>query len=143
LVAWHFNLTSQEIDSIPVNEVLTQSYNVIITDSHNATATQTVSVSIGGQGGDHFVFDFNTRLGADTIVNFNTSADTIDLEGYAAVSTHDQLVATLASNGADATHGDAVINLGNGDSITVVGVTQEYLQQHVDSLIHVHPLIVG
>ena len=35
-------------------------------------------------------------------------------------------------------HGNAVIDLGHSDSITIPGVTASYLQAHVESLVHLH-----
>ncbi len=137
-MAWHYNLSGLDLDHIPLNTVVTQSYDVAIADNHAASATQVVSVSIGGAGGDNFVFNFNDHRGADTILNFNPATDTIELDGFSGVGTHNQLLAALGSNGADSTHGDATINLGNHDSITVVGVTQDYLQQHLDALVHLN-----
>ena len=34
--------------------------------------------------------------------------------------------------------GDAVIELGHGDSITIPGVSTSYMQQHLQSLMHLH-----
>ncbi len=99
-------------------------------------AMQTISASIGGPNNDNFIFSTNTHFGAETIANFNTAADTIELDGYNTI-THDDLVAAITSNGVDASHGDAVITLGHGDSITVANVTASYLQQHLN-LIHLN-----
>jgi hypothetical protein len=111
---------------------------VTLTDNHGASATQTISVSIGGPSGDTFVFDAGNHRGADTITNFNKAADVIDLENYATITDHNSLVAALGSTGADSTHGDATINLGHGDSVQVADVTQDYLQQHYQTLVHVN-----
>jgi hypothetical protein len=35
-------------------------------------------------------------------------------------------------------HGYAVIELGHNDSITVPGMTANYLQAHLQSLVHLH-----
>ena len=133
--AWRFSLTGTQTDDILSNGAATQSYNVTIADSHNASVVQKVSISFGSNADDTFNFNFATHLGADTILNFDTSEDTIVLEGYGAINDMEDLLAALGSNGVDADHGDAVINLGNGDSITVAGVTQSYMAQHLD-LVH-------
>ena len=88
----------------------------------------------GGQGSDTFVF--TPTFGHDTIADFNVTADHIELDDTA-ITNNTELFNAISSSGADATHGDAVINLGGGDSITVTGVTQDYLQQHL-SLIQLH-----
>ena len=79
---------------------------------------------------------FTPTFGHDTIADFNVSADHIELDDTA-ITNNTELFNAISSNGIDATHGDAVINLGGGDSITVTGVTQDYLQQHL-SLIQLH-----
>ena len=88
------------------------------------------SVSVGGPGNDNFVFQ--PGIGADTVANFNPQADTIELDHFANVQNVQQLAALI---GTDA-HGDAVIELGHSDSITLPGVTQSYLQAHLQSLVH-------
>jgi hypothetical protein len=35
-------------------------------------------------------------------------------------------------------HGDAVIELGHNDSITLPGMAASYLQAHLQSLVHLH-----
>ena len=110
----------------------------LITDPPVSTmpTAQTISVSIGGPGGDNFVFSANEHFGADTIANFHPESDTIELDGYNAIDVA-HLTAAITSNGIDASHGDAVINLGHGDSITVANMTESYLQQHLN-LIHLN-----
>ena len=91
---------------------------------------QTGSVTYVGPGNDNFVFQPSIR--ADTIANFNRQADTIELDHFANIQNVQQLAALI---GTDA-HGDAVIELGHNDSITLPGVTQSYLQAHLQSLAH-------
>ena len=103
----------------------------LITDPPAPNSSKT-SVSIGGPGNDTFVF--KPDIGADTIVNFNPQADTIELDHFANVHNVQQLAAAIT---ADA-HGDAMIALGHGDSIDIPGVTPSYLQAHLQSLVHLH-----
>ena len=86
-------------------ETLTQSYNVQVTDAQRPAdnVNQTVSVSIGGPGNDNFVFA--PGVGADTIINFNPTADTIELDHFANLQNTQQLAALIATDA----HGDAVI----------------------------------
>ena len=102
----------------------------------SAPVTQLMSVFVGGPGNDNFVFNVDQHLGASIISNFNTVADSIELDGYNSIN-NANIAAAITSNGADALHGDAVINLGHGDSVTVVGVTESYMQQHLN-LIHLN-----
>ncbi len=105
-VEWHFSLDGNQ--ALASHQTLTQSYDVTVADNHGASAMQSISVSIGGPGGDSFVFDSSTHLGADTIMNFNKAADIIDLDNYASITDHASLLAALSSTGADSTHGDAI-----------------------------------
>ena len=103
----------------------------LITDPPATRASNpSPSVSVGGPGNDNFVF--HPGIGADTVANFNPQDDTIELDHFANVQNVQQLAALI---GTDA-HGDAVIELGHNDSITLPGVTQSYLQAHLQSLVH-------
>jgi hypothetical protein len=68
-------------------------------------------------------------MGADIIVNFDPQQDTIELEHLASAQTTQQLQSLVTSD----THGDAVINLGHNDSITVAGETPTQLQQLIQA----------
>jgi hypothetical protein len=104
-----------------------------VTDTYTAAASATAtSVSIGGPGNDTFVFA--PGVGVDTVVNFNAQSDTIELDHFAVAQTMQQLASLVTTD----THGDAVIELGHNDSITIPGVTATYLQQHLSSLVHLH-----
>ncbi len=104
---------------------MTQSYGVSVTDAQNPTmnVSQTVSVSIGGPGNDNFVF--HPGVGLDTIVNFNPQHDTIELDHFANIQSMQQLESLITTDA----HGDAVIELGHHDSITIANVTATQLQQ--------------
>ena len=103
----------------------------IITDPP-ATNSSNMSVSVGGASNDTFVF--KPGMGADTIVNFNPQADTIELDHFANVQNAQALAAVVTTD----VHGDAVVELGHGDSITIPGMTPSYLQAHLQSLVHLH-----
>jgi hypothetical protein len=132
-VGWTFDLGNDQINLAP-GQTLTQSYDVAVTDAQNPamSVNQTVSVSIGGPGNDNFVFA--PGVGADTIVNFNPTADTIELDNFANVQNVQQLASLITTDA----HGDAVIELGHNDSITIPGVTANYLQAHLANLVHLH-----
>jgi hypothetical protein len=106
-----------------------------IGDQSGASTGGAISTAGGDAPVEGDTFHFAPGIGAVTVSHFNVASDTIVLEGYDFVANYDDLFTALESNG-DAFHGDAVIDLGNGDSITVAGVSQSYLQQHLD-LVHV------
>jgi hypothetical protein len=132
-VGFEFNLGNDQINLAP-EKTLTQSYVVAVTDPQNLAVNmeQTISISIGGPGNDNFVFA--PGVGADTIVNFNPQADTIQLNNFANIQNVQQLASLITTD----IHGDAVIELGHNDSITIPGVTANYLQAHLQSLVHLH-----
>jgi hypothetical protein len=132
-VEWHFDLGNDQINFAP-GQTVTQSYEISVTDAQNSAASvdQTVSVSIGGPGNDNFVFQ--PGIGADTIVNFNPQADTIELNHFANVQTINELASLITTDA----HVDAVIDLGHNDSIILPGMTASYLQAHLQSLVHLN-----
>ena len=102
--------------------------------SPNPTVTDSAAAAVAASD----TFHFAPGEGANTIANFNVGSDVIELDGFN-LATVDQLLAALGTTGADARHGDAIIDLGHGDSVTVAGVTQDYLQQHLN-LVHLGAL---
>src|SRR6202034_649559 len=112
-VGFDFTANNDQID-LKSGEVMTQSYNVALSDAHTATQStaQTVSVTIGGLGNDNFVFA--PGIGVDAVTNFNPQQDTIELDHFANPQTVQELQALVSSD----VHGDALINLGHNDSIT-------------------------
>ncbi len=132
-VGFEFNLGNDQINLGP-GQVLTQSYAVALTNPQNPAVNveQTISISIGGPGHDNFVFA--PGVGADTIVNFNPQVDTIELDNFANIPNVQQLASLITTD----THGNAMIELGHNDSVTVPGMTASYLQAHLQSLVHLH-----
>jgi hypothetical protein len=96
-----------------------------------SSSTNSGSVLIGGPGNDTFVF--HPGMGAETISNF-APQDTIELDQFANVQNLQQLASDITSNA----HGDALIELGHGDSLTVAGMTAAQLQAHLQSFVHLH-----
>jgi hypothetical protein len=88
---------------------------------------QNASVAIGGPNGDHFVF--TPGIGSETVTNFNMQQDTIELDQFVNAQTVQELQSLITND----VHGDAVINLGNHDSITLPGVSADQLQQVVQA----------
>jgi hypothetical protein len=75
----------------------------------------------GAGGNDLFVFA--QSIGHDDIYNFNAASDKIDLIGFAHATSFGDIQANLA----DDANGDAVIGLGDGQSITLRGVDASLL----------------
>jgi FecR protein len=90
------------------------------------------SVSIGGAGNDTFVF--HPGEGAQTINNFNPQNETIELDHFANIENMQELAAAITPDA----QGNAVIELGHGDSVAIPGVSATFLQQHLQSLVHLH-----
>jgi hypothetical protein len=72
--------------------------------------------TLTGGGNDEFVFA--QPIGNDTIYNFDIASDQIDLIGFNNVASF----ADVQANITDDANGDAVINIGTGESITIKGV---------------------
>ena len=108
---------------------MTQSYNVTVADAQNPAenVSQTVSVTVGGIGNNSFVFA--PGVGADTITNFSPQQDTLELNNFVNAQTAQELQALITTDA----HGDAVIDLGHNDSITLAGVTDAQLQQVIQA----------
>jgi hypothetical protein len=70
----------------------------------------------GTGGNDPFVF--GQPIGNDTIYNFNAASDKIDLVGFNIVTSFSDIKTHLT----DDANGDAVITLGDGQSITLHGI---------------------
>jgi adhesin HecA-like repeat protein len=127
-VNWQFSVDNDQINLAP-GETLTQSYNVSINDAQNPAASlnQNVAVSIGGSGNDNFVFA--PGMGADKIVNFNPGHDTIELDHFTNAQTMQELQSLITAD----VHGDAIINFGHNDSITLANTTTTQLQQAIQA----------
>ena len=128
-VGWEFHLGNDQIKPSP-GETVTQSYDVTVNNEQSSTVNQTVSVSVGGPGNDNFVF--HPGMGADTIVNFNPQIDTIELDHFANIQSTQQLAALVTAD----PHGNAVIDLGHNDSITLPNVNSTQLQAALQSAVH-------
>jgi 20S proteasome alpha/beta subunit len=130
-VGWEFHLSNDQIKLSP-GETVTQSYDVTVNDEQSSTVNQTASVSVVGPGNDNFVFQ--PGIGADTIVNFNPQIDTIELDHFANVQSTQQLATLVTTD----THGNAVIDLGHNDSITLPNVNSAQLQAALQNAVHLH-----
>ena len=123
-----FDFNGDQVHLAP-GQTLTQSYNVGLTDAQNPAAdqSQTVSVTIGGTGNDNFVF--KPGIGADTILNFNPQQDTLEFDHFANAQTVQELQSLITTDA----HGDAIINFGTHDSVTLADTTSAQLQQAIQA----------
>ncbi len=76
----------------------------------------------GGEGDDVFVFE--TGGGKDRVADFETGVggDVLDLRRVSSISSHAEVLAAATQVGAD-----TVIDFGNGDSVTLLGVSSDEL----------------
>ena len=133
-VGWQFEATNAQLDHLMG---LTQSFTV--TDSHNAAVSQTLAVSVGGNGNDQFVF--HAGVGADTMVNFSMlttaqgayAGDTIELANFTGITSPSDVLTHLAAD----SHGNAVVDLGNHDSITFQGLSVAQIQANASHIFQV------
>jgi hypothetical protein len=104
---------------------------VTVSDNNSGQTTQTMAFSWGSAAAD--TFSFAPQAGADTVLNFQLGTDALDFNN-GANSAH--LGPNMTS--ADASHildiltqnttHDAVLNFGNGDTVTLAGVSFTNLQ---------------
>ena len=73
----------------------------------------------GGAGADTFVQNFSEQ-GADTITDFDSSQDTIDLQGFGGIENVSRLSVTEVDGG-------TVISAGEGNTLVLEGVTPDQL----------------
>jgi hypothetical protein len=130
-VGFNFDLGHGQINLAP-GQTVTQSYDVNVSEGTTTVLHQTVSVSVGSSGADNFVFA--PGIGANTIVNFDAQHGSIDLSHFENIQSVQQLASLVTANA----HGDAVVDLGNHDSITIAGLNPAQLHQVMQSAVHLH-----
>jgi hypothetical protein len=145
-VDWHFDASPAQLSQLAG---LTQYYKV--QDQTNPAANQIISVSVGGDGKDQFVFDVNTNgAGTHAIVNFSTMTangtyvgDVIELDNFTNAQNAPLQLADILTHLTQDSHGNAVVDLGHGDSITFQGVTAGAVQSEAAQIFafHQHALV--
>ncbi len=73
--------------------------------------------TLTGSGADD-LFVFTQPIGNDRIFNFNPASDRIDLIGFSGIASFADLQAKMANDA----NGNAVLTLGSGETITLVGI---------------------
>jgi hypothetical protein len=94
----------------------------------SSTGTSARDVLFGGSGSDAFIFAPN--FGQDIIKNFQPNDDTIRIDHTVFAN-----IAELMEHTSDNSSGDAVIAANAHDTITIMGVTTDTLQHHLNSFI--------
>lgn len=98
------------------------------------TAGQGNDTLIGGGGHDTFVF--GSGGGRNVVMDFQ-HGDVLQIQQNIN-GLHVTSAADLASHIGNDGHGNAVIDLGQGDSVTLIGVKPEELQHDLSSIVKVH-----
>ena len=81
-VAWHFDLSSTDLNGLSPGETKTESYQVAVSDGHpGGQTTQTMAFSWGSVAAD--TFSFAPQVGADTVLNFQLGTDALDFNNGA------------------------------------------------------------
>lgn len=145
-VDWHFDASPAQLSQLAG---LTQYYTVL--DQTNPAANQTISVSVGGDGKDQFVFDMNSNgAGTHAMVNFSTASangtytgDVIELDNFTNAQNAPLQLADVLAHLTQDSHGNAVVDLGHGDSISFQGVTAATVQAEAAQIFtfHQHALV--
>ena len=121
----HTVLATFTFDNFDGSLAFTSDHNggTLITDPPAASASTSPSVSIGGAGNDTFMF--HPGEGTQTVNNFNPQHESIELDHFANIQNVQELAAAITPD----VHGNAVLELGHGDSIAIPGVSATFLQQ--------------
>jgi len=135
-VDWNFTATNAEIAQL---EGKSQTY--LIQDQTNSSANQTLGISVGGEGNDQFFFFAHS--GNHQMVNFSTQVDqsssyygdSITLNNFTSQG-HALTLADVLADLTQDSHGNAVVNLGGGDSITFQHVSESIIQAQAGNLFH-------
>jgi VCBS repeat-containing protein len=119
-VGWHFNLNSNDVNTFfnaQATQVRQQFYDVAVHDVQGATATERVGLNVASTASDTFVFA--PGAGQEMVFNFNTNsaaADHVELDHFGITNFSSLILQSVNNN-----H-DTLINLGHGDSVTLVNV---------------------
>ncbi|MGB9116229.1 MAG: hypothetical protein WCC91_13275, partial [Bradyrhizobium sp.] len=102
--------------------------STVATPIASLTNPSSHDVPIGGTTGDTFLFASN--FGQNTINNFDPNRDSIQIDRRVFAD-----VAALISHTSDNSAGNAVIAADGHDTITIMGVTTNVLQNHLNDFI--------
>jgi VCBS repeat-containing protein len=128
-VGWHFTLSNSEVSSFfnpTAGHIRTQAYTVTVGDGHpSGTASERVAIEVGTASNDTFVFAPGT--GENVVYNYanqSGASDKVEIDGFGIARFNDLALQAVNNN-----H-DTLIDLGHGDSITLIGVTASTLHNN-------------
>ena len=135
-IDWHFTVSNNDL--IQAGQQTNYTENFTVTDPNIPTTPQ-LTVSIGGPGQDQFQFFNNT--GAHALVNFSTQTDasghyvgdTVQLSNFTNGQGNDLTISDVLADLTTDSHGNAVINLGSGDSVVFAHVSQSVIQAQIEA----------
>ena len=142
-IDWHFSAPNSGLIQLADK---TQVYSV--QDQTNPAANQSLSVSVGAN--DQFQFQIDAGSGAHAMVNFSAATDqtgayvgeTIDLANFTDSQgdhlTTNDILADLTTD----SHGNAVVNLGHGDSVTFEHIAQSIVSAQAAHIFITHANVV-
>jgi hypothetical protein len=132
-VDWHFAASDNDIV-----QQAGQTLNYSVQDLTTPSASQALSVSIGGFGQDQF--QFSSGSGTHALVDFSTTSDasghytgnTVNLVNFSndhgGSLTLNDILADLTTD----SHGNAVVNLGHGDGVVFEHLSAAVIQSQID-----------
>jgi hypothetical protein len=128
-VAWHFTLTNTEVQQFfarPSGPPIAQSYDVTINEGDaGGSVTQRVGLTAGSLSHDTFIFAPDD--GHNTVLNFQSGQDAIDVADFGLSEAELQILI-------DASSGDT-IDFGGGDSLTLTGIDVAQLNAAADFIV--------
>jgi hypothetical protein len=141
-VDWHFSASN---NALVQQEGQTQFYS--IQDQTNPAASQSFSVSIGGPGQD--TFTFNPGNSTNLLVNFSAQTDAaghylgdaVTLNNFTNGQGNELTLSDILNDLTTDSHGNALVNLGHGDSVVFEHVSQSVVQAQAGNLLHITNII--
>ncbi len=136
---WQFSASNDQLLQIAQESTQTQTYTISDPDAGPSNHSN-FTVSVGGPGHDTFAFT-PSSAGNHVVLNFSIATDadgsyhgdTIDLSGFGSTAA-DALVAATTDS-----HGNTVINLSPGNTVTIAHVSADYIHTHNDAT---HPIVL-
>ena len=140
---WHFNAPNSGLIQLADQ---TQVYSA--QDQTSPAANQSLSVSVGAN--DQFQFQINAGSGAHAMVNFSAATDqngayigeTIDLANFADSEGNQLTTSDILADLTTDSHGNAVVNLGHGDSVTFEHIAQSIVSSQAAHIFITHANVV-
>ncbi|RZJ00838.1 MAG: tandem-95 repeat protein [Brevundimonas sp.] len=113
-VGWNFAVSNAAVQFLAVGQVLTQTYNVLISDGHGGTVSQPVTVTITGTNDAPVANADTATTNEDTSVTFDVRANDTDVDGSTRTVTHINGSAIVAGGSVSLADGGLVAMNANG-----------------------------